>query len=54
MGFDKEEMIYKLLEAKDIVIEVYDATDITEVGNVMCDIDEAIAVIDNTSQEVPQ
>lgn len=51
MGFDKSKMINKLLDAKDIVIEVYDETEISEVGNVMCDIDEAIAVIDDKTEE---
>ena len=51
MKFDKDKMIDKLLEAKDLVIEVHDKTNMPEVGNVMCDIDEAIAVIENTPDE---
>ena len=47
MAYDKDEMIDKLWEAKDIVADVFHATDVNEVGNVMCDIDEAIAVLED-------
>lgn len=46
MEFDKDEMIDKLLEAKDIVIDVHNATNLSEVGNILCDIDEAVGVIE--------
>lgn len=47
MAYDKDEMIDKLWEAKDIIADVYNATGVYEVGNVMCDIDEAIAVLED-------
>ena len=45
--FDKDEMIDKLWEAKDIVMDVFHETDVQEVGNVMCDIDEAIGALED-------
>lgn len=48
MSFDKDKMIDKLLEAKDLVIEVYDITDIHEVVSAMCEIDEAIGAIEDS------
>ena len=47
MAYDKDEMIDRLWEAKDIVSDVFNATDVDEVGNVLCDIDEAIAVLED-------
>lgn len=47
MAYDKDEMIDKLWEAKYIVIDVYDATGVQEVGNAMCELDEAIGALED-------
>lgn len=45
---NKEKMIEKLEEAKDIVTDVWNETDINEVGDVLCAIDEATAAIEES------
>ena len=46
MEYDKDEMINLLLKAAELVIKVHDKTNIHEVGNLLCDIEEAIGVIE--------
>jgi len=53
MGVDKDKMIDKLIEAKDLVIEVHNVTYLPEVGDIMCSIDEAIAIIEDIPDEAP-
>ena len=42
-------MINELYRAKDIVNKVYDKTGISECGDVLCSIDEAIGAIEDES-----
>ena len=42
---NKEKMVDKLEKAKDIVRDVWDETNIDEVGDVLCAIDEATNVV---------
>ena len=44
---NKEKMIDMLEKAKDIVRDVWSETNIDEVGDVLCVIDEAIAAIED-------
>jgi len=43
---NKEEMISKLYSAKDIISTVWEITNIDEVGDILCSIDEAIGAIE--------
>ncbi len=50
MKFNKEEMIDKLYKAKDIISEVFEETEIFEVGGVLCDIDEAVSAVEKENR----
>ena len=45
---NKEKMIYGLEIAKSIIANVWDETNIDEVGDVMCAIDEAVNAIEDS------
>ena len=47
MKYDTEKMIDMLEKAKNIVCDVYNATDNFDVGNVLCSIDEATASLEH-------
>lgn len=44
---NKEKMIDRLEIAKAIVVNVWDETNIDEVGDVLCAIDEAVSAVEN-------
>ena len=46
MKMNKEKMMGKLEKEKDLVKEVWSETDIDEVGNVLCAINDIIIVIE--------
>lgn len=48
---NKERMIEMLEEAKDIVREVYQETEVDEVGDLLCSIDEATNAIEDKKTE---
>lgn len=47
---NKEIMIDRLEVAKSIVADVWDKTNVDKVGDVMCDIDEAINAIEEIEE----
>lgn len=48
---NKEKMIDKLEKAKDMVADVWNETNIDEVGDVLCSIDEATNAIEEFEEE---